>query len=36
MDDLKRGVATPAFKGVSDDLGKFATGGLDALIGEQQ
>ena len=30
------GVATPAFKEVSDDLGKFATGGLDALIGEQQ
>jgi uncharacterized protein (TIGR02118 family) len=36
MDDLKRAVATPAFKGVAGDLGKFATGGLDALIGEQQ
>jgi uncharacterized protein (TIGR02118 family) len=36
MDDLKKGVATPAFKKVGDDLGKFATGGLTALIGEQQ
>jgi uncharacterized protein (TIGR02118 family) len=36
MDVLKAGVATPAFKKVSDDLGKFATGGLTALIGEQQ
>jgi uncharacterized protein (TIGR02118 family) len=29
---LKKGVATPGFKKVSDDLGKFATGGLDALV----
>ncbi len=36
MDDLKKGVATPAFKKVGDDLGNFATGGLTALIGEQQ
>jgi uncharacterized protein (TIGR02118 family) len=36
MDDLKKGVATAAFKKVGDDLGKFATGGLTALIGEQQ
>lgn len=36
MDDLKKGVATPGFKKVGDDLGKFATGGLTALIGEQQ
>ena len=36
MDDLKKGVASPAFKKVGDDLGKFATGGLTALIGEQQ
>jgi len=36
MDDLKKGVATPAFKKVGDDLGKFATGGLTALIGEQE
>ena len=35
MDALKKGTATPAFKKVGDDLGKFATGGLDALIGEQ-
>ncbi len=33
MDALKKGVATPAFKKVADDLPKFATGGLDALIG---
>ena len=36
MDELKKGIATPAFKQVGDDLGKFATGGLTALIGEQQ
>ena len=36
MDELKKGVATPAFKKVGDDLGKFATGGLTTLIGEQQ
>jgi len=33
MDALKKGVATAGFKKVADDLGKFATGGLDALIG---
>jgi uncharacterized protein (TIGR02118 family) len=33
MDALKKGVATPGFKKVADDLGKFATGGLDALVG---
>jgi uncharacterized protein (TIGR02118 family) len=32
MDALKKGVATPAFKGVADDLPKFATGGFDALV----
>ena len=32
-DALKKGVATPGFKKVADDLGKFATGGLDALVG---
>lgn len=32
MDALKKGTATPAFKKVADDLGNFATGGLDALI----
>ncbi len=30
---LKKGLATKGFKQVSDDLGKFASGGLDALIG---
>lgn len=28
MDDLKKGVATPAFKKIGDDLKNFATGGL--------
>jgi uncharacterized protein (TIGR02118 family) len=36
MDDLKKGTAAPAFKKVADDLPKFATGGLTALVGEQQ
>jgi uncharacterized protein (TIGR02118 family) len=36
MDELKQGTATPAFKKVGDDLSKFATGGLTALVGEQQ
>jgi uncharacterized protein (TIGR02118 family) len=36
MDELKKGIATPAFKKVGDDLPKFATGGLTALIGEQK
>ena len=36
MDALKKGIATPAFKKVGDDLPNFATGGLTALIGEQQ
>ncbi len=29
----KKGIATPAFKKVGDDLANFASGGLDALIG---
>jgi uncharacterized protein (TIGR02118 family) len=33
MDALRKGTASPAFKGVVDDLPKFATGGLDALVG---
>jgi uncharacterized protein (TIGR02118 family) len=33
MEAAKKGIATPAFKKVRDDLGKFASGGLDALIG---
>jgi len=36
MDELKKGIATPGFKKVGDDLPNFATGGLAALIGEQQ
>ena len=35
MEPLKKGIATPAFKKVGDDLGNFATGGLDALIGAE-
>jgi uncharacterized protein (TIGR02118 family) len=33
VEALKKGLATKGFKQVADDLGKFATGGLDALIG---
>jgi uncharacterized protein (TIGR02118 family) len=33
MDALKKGIATPAFKEVAGDLPKFATGGLDAIVG---
>ncbi|HJR17710.1 MAG TPA: EthD family reductase [Gemmatimonadales bacterium] len=33
LDAAKKGIATPAFKKVGDDLANFATGGLDALIG---
>ena len=32
MDALKKGTATAGFKKVADDLGNFATGGLDALV----
>jgi uncharacterized protein (TIGR02118 family) len=32
MDDLKKGLATPAMKKVADDLATFATGGLVGLI----
>jgi uncharacterized protein (TIGR02118 family) len=31
-DDMKKGLATPGFKKVADDLGNFATGGLTGLI----
>jgi uncharacterized protein (TIGR02118 family) len=31
MDDLKKGVATPGFKQVADDLANFATGGLTGM-----
>jgi uncharacterized protein (TIGR02118 family) len=33
IDALKKGLETPAFQKVAADLGKFASGGLDALIG---
>ncbi|MEO7137541.1 MAG: EthD family reductase [Gemmatimonadales bacterium] len=33
MEAAKKGMTTPAFKKVGDDLSKFASGGLDALIG---
>ena len=36
MDALRKGVATAGFKKVGGDLKNFATGGLAALIGEQQ
>lgn len=32
MDDLKKGLATPGFKKVGDDLANFASGGVVALI----
>lgn len=32
MDDLKKGIATPGFKKVADDLANFADGGLSGLI----
>jgi uncharacterized protein (TIGR02118 family) len=35
MAALKKGIATQAFKGVAGDLPKFATGGLDALVGAE-
>ena len=35
MEAAKKGIATPAFKKVADDLANFATGGLDALIGTE-
>jgi uncharacterized protein (TIGR02118 family) len=35
MAAAKKGLATPAFKKVADDLDKFASGGLDALIGPE-
>jgi len=35
MADLEKGIATPGFKAIGDDLGKFADGGLTGMIGEQ-
>lgn len=33
MDDLQKGVATPGFKKVADDLKNFASGGLIGMVG---
>jgi uncharacterized protein (TIGR02118 family) len=33
MDALKKGIATPGFNKVTGDLGNFASGGFDALVG---
>jgi uncharacterized protein (TIGR02118 family) len=33
LDAAKKGIATPGFKKVGDDLANFASGGLDGLIG---
>jgi uncharacterized protein (TIGR02118 family) len=35
MDALQKGIATPGFKKVGDDLGNFATGGVVGLIGAE-
>jgi uncharacterized protein (TIGR02118 family) len=35
MAALEQGIATPGFKAIGDDLGKFADGGLTGMIGEQ-
>jgi uncharacterized protein (TIGR02118 family) len=35
LEAAKTGIATAAFKKVADDLGNFASGGLDALIGAE-
>ena len=35
MADLEKGIATPGFKAIGDDLAKFANGGLIAMVGEQ-
>jgi len=35
MADLEKGIATPGFEAVGNDLGNFATGGLVGMIGEE-
>ena len=35
MTALEKGLATPGFKAVGDDLANFATGGLIGMVGEQ-
>ena len=32
---LRRGIATPGFKAVADDLPNFASGGLTAMVAEE-
>ena len=35
MADLEKGIVTPGFKAIGDDLANFATGGLLAMVGEE-
>ena len=35
MADLEKGIATPGFKAVGDDLANFASGGLIGMVGEE-
>lgn len=35
MAELEKGIATPGFKAIGDDLPKFATGGLTGMVGEE-
>ncbi len=35
MADLEKGIATPGFKAIGDDLANFASGGLTALVGQE-
>jgi uncharacterized protein (TIGR02118 family) len=35
MADLEKGIATPGFKAIGDDLANFATGGLIGMVGEE-
>ena len=35
MADLEKGIATPGFKAIGDDLGQVRDGGLIAMVGEQ-
>jgi uncharacterized protein (TIGR02118 family) len=35
MADLEKGIATPGFKAIGDDLPKFATGGLIGMVGAE-
>lgn len=35
MADLEKGIATPGFKKVADDLGNFASGGLTGMVARE-